>query len=29
MNVSTAGKFSENFTWDMAKWQDGPVPTLN
>jgi hypothetical protein len=27
-SVSTAGLFTENFTFDMAKWQDGTVPTL-
>jgi hypothetical protein len=27
--VSTASLFTENFTFDMTKWQDGPIPTLN
>ncbi|WP_437914737.1 hypothetical protein WME73_03655 [Sorangium sp. So ce302] len=28
-SVSTADLFTESFTFDAAKWQDGDIPTLN
>lgn len=28
-SVSTADKFTDSFTFDKAKWQDGDVPVLN
>jgi hypothetical protein len=28
-SVSTANLFTDSFTFDANKWQDGPIPTLN